>query len=560
MVALTRIARWKLGISKVDIDSGLHSLMNHAQMKPGRLLIALLLVTSAVACSKTEEPAVVTLPENAPTTTVPMTLAPGGPDETQEPPEPPALEWVVQVGGAGEDTFNGVTSILRNADDPQGEQSIVEQIVAAGSTTGGLTGPTKGAEDVLSSRIATDGTVQENSVTGSTGPDVATSVASVFTSGAAADSPLSAALGCGWSSGDFAGSPMGLIDGWCGPLGNTSSDPGSDDDGLNTLLGFTITPFAAESNEVISGVAATGPDDSATLAAEQNIFLAGSTDGLYPGAGDSTGRGLGQGDALAFRTSLTRGTSWIRQFGTPRADAAVAVCTVDGNGYFAGWTDGDLGSQTKGGRDAWISMIDRTGMQRWLIQFGYPANEEFRAIATGGDPADGTQQFVAVGVTDGDGPSPSKGAKDALVGAFAPDGSLMWALQLGGQLDDDASAVAVRDTTIYVAGTTTSADAVGETPAISGFGDLDDSIGPGGSKDIFLSAIDAPTGSVLWTTRVGSAADEVVSSMTISETGILAIAGSTTGSLGQNTSAGGRDGFVIAYQLPSAGGGAQSWV
>lgn len=163
--------------------------MNHAQMKPGRLLIALLLVTSAVACSKTEEPAVVTLPENAPTTTVPMTLAPGGPDETQEPPEPPALEWVVQVGGAGEDTFNGVTSILRNADDPQGEQSIVEQIVAAGSTTGGLTGPTKGAEDVLSSRIATDGTVQENSVTGSTGPDVATSVASVFTSGAAADSP-----------------------------------------------------------------------------------------------------------------------------------------------------------------------------------------------------------------------------------------------------------------------------------------------------------------------------------------------------------------------------------
>ena len=70
----------------------------------------------------------------------------------------------------------------------------------------------------------------------------------------------------------------------------------------------------------------------------------------------------------------------------------------------------------------------------------------------------------------------------------------------------------------------------------------------------------APTGSVLWTTRVGSAADEVVSSMTISETGILAIAGSTTGTLGQNTSAGGRDGFVIAYQLPSAGGGAQSWV
>lgn len=532
-------------------------------MKPSRLLVASLsasfIVLALSACSKTREPAVVTLPEFAPSTTVPSTLAPapGGEGET---PAPPAIEWVAQVGGAGDDSFSGLTSSRSSrADQGEGQALGGANLIAVGSTTGGITGPTHGAEDVLTARIAPDGEVLATDVIGSADVDVATSATAISTPGSSESGAASIPIGCGYTNGDFAGRVSGLLDGWCGPV-DTGDPTATDHRDTGRLFGFSVVGFAAEANEVITGVAATSPEDDPSLAAQQHMYVVGSTDGMYPGAGDSTGRGLGQGDALAFRTFFGRGVSWIRQFGTPEPDAATAVCTVGGDGYFVGWTDGDLGGRSKGGRDAWISMIDRNGMQRWVIQFGYPANEEFRAIGDGGKPAEGTQQFVAVGVTDGDGPQPSNGAKDALIAAFAPDGSTLWAVQIGDKLDDEAAAVAVVDSTIYVAGTTTSRAATAESPAVDGLGELDDAIGPGGSKDAYLAAIDARTGAVQWTTRFGSAADELATSMTVTSDGLLAIAGSTTGALGKNTSAGGRDGFVVTFQLPSAGGGAQSWV
>ncbi|MCB1255644.1 MAG: hypothetical protein KDB26_00970 [Microthrixaceae bacterium] len=495
------------------------------------------------------------MPELAPSTSVPSTLAPAPDQESSEPPAPPDVEWVVQVGGTGDDKFNALTSTL-SADS---ENRASESIVAVGSTSEGITSPTAGAEDVLSSRIAANGEIESTDVVGSKNTDVATAASRVYAPVRNNQSPLSEAVACGLTGGDLAGPPLGLFDGWCGPVAH-GGDTTTDSSGADDLFGFSIKSFGAESNEVVTGIAATLPDDNSTLAAEQNVYISGTTDGLYPAAGDSTGRGLGLGDALAFRTSLSRGTAWIRQFGTPQPDAATAVCTVDGNGYFVGWTDGDLGAKSSGGRDAWISMIDRAGMQRWLIQFGYGANEEFRAVAVGGEPAEGTQQFIAVGLTDGDGPQPSKGGKDALIAAFAPDGSVLWSLQTGGELDDDAAAVAYHDSTIYVAGTTTSAAASPDASAIDGIGDLNPAIGPGGAKDIFLTAIDPATGAVQWTTRLGSDGDEVVTSMTVSEGGLLTIAGSTTGALGTNTNAGKADAFVVAFQLPSAGGGAQSWV
>lgn len=524
-------------------------------MKYLRLLFLLPTALLLVSCSKTDEPAIVTVPELAPSTSVPSTLAPAPEQGTGEAPAPPEIAWVTQVGGAGDDQFNAITSTLSTEEGGR----VRENLVAVGATNGGITAPTAGLEDILSARLTTSGEVAAVNVVGSTASDVATSVAQIYAPTRANQSPLSAAVACGFTKGDFAGPPLGLLDGWCGPV-NDQNEAGTAGSDAARLFGFTIAAFAADGNEVINGIATTAPDDVSTLAAEQNAFLAGSTDGLYPGAGDSTGRGLGLGDALAFRTSFARGNSWIRQFGTPQPDAATAVCTVDGNGYFVGWTDGDLAGRSNGGRDAWISMIDRSGMQRWLIQFGYPANEEFRAVATGGKPAEGTQQFIAVGVTDGDGPQPSKGAKDALIAAFAPDGSVLWSLQTGAALDDDAAAVAYYDSTIYVAGTTTSAAATADTAAVEGLGELNPAIGPGGAKDAFLTAIDPATGAMLWTTRFGSEADERVTALTITPSGLLTVVGSTTGALGSNTSAGGADGFVVAFQLPSAGGGAQSWV
>lgn len=561
------------------------------------------------ACTRTEEPAVVTLPEQSATTSIPTMLAPGDDDDrTELPSDPLEIAWVVQVGGPGDDVFNGVTSATALRDTTDNDQDPTSQnVVAVGASTHGIPDPgadtaepdTDESPDVLVTRLSTGGDTVRTEVIESHGPAVATSMATVHApgpSGIASSLPVA----CGFSFGDLAGPPLGLSDGWCGPVA-TRLETSADTDDLARIFGFGFTMFAAEANESIAGIATTGPDNVSNLSASQNMFLAGSTDGMFPGAGDSAGRGLGQGDALTFRTSLRDGTSWIRQFGTPFPDAATSVCTTDGNGYFVGWTDGDLAGRSAGGRDGWISMIDSSGMQRWLVQFGYSAEEEFSSVACTGEPAEGTQQFIAVGSTTGDGPKESHGGTDALVASFAPDGSTLWATQVGGSGDDVATAVVVSDDIIYVVGTSDSpiepgddpdgsdeedrdaptttegsesgGDAQGDgslgAPSRPGtddqdagtFGMLDDTIGPGGSRDGFLTAIDATTGAILWTSRFGSAADESVTSATITADGLLVIAGSTTGALGNHESAGGTDAFVVAFQLPpTGGGGAQSWV
>lgn len=425
---------------------------------------------------------------------------------------------------------------------------------------------------VLVSRVSNNGDVLRSDRLGSRGPASATTATTVHAPGAVGEA-ASLPIACGLSTGDLAGPPLGLSDGWCGPVATTLDTNDAPDD-LARVFGFGFGSFAADANESINGVAATDPDEDAGLAAGQNMFLAGYTDGIFPGAGDSAGRGLGQGDALTFRTSLRDGTSWIRQFGTPLADAATDVCTTDGNGYFVGWTDGDLAGTSAGGRDGWISMIDSVGMQRWLIQFGYAADEEFRSVACTGDPASGTQQFVAVGVTTGDGPKSSGGGTDALIASFASDGSTLWASQFGGSGDEHAAAVVVADDIIYVAGTSTSPaassadaddaddDGTADGPTDEGtFGTLDDMIGPGGSSDGFLTALDATTGDILWTSRFGSDKDDAVTSATITSDGLLVVTGWTSGGLGDFESAGGKDAFAVAFELPAAGGGgAQSWV
>ena len=46
--------------------------------------------------------------------------------------------------------------------------------------------------------------------------------------------------------------------------------------------------------------------------------------------------------------------------------------------------------------------------------------------------------------------------------------------------------------------------------------------------------------------------------MTVTEDGLVVISGQTTGDLGDNTNAGGSDGFLIAFPLPTAGGSVAS--
>ncbi|HTO00780.1 MAG TPA: hypothetical protein VL068_08920 [Microthrixaceae bacterium] len=577
----------KDGANPMRGHTSVTSLLGHKQFVRTSFCVlaaAVILVLAGCTSSNDDEPAVVTLPENN-TSVPPSTMAPGSSGEPAGPAEPPEVAWVTQIGGAGDDAFNAVTGDGVN-------------VVATGTTSQGVDTPTAGGADILTARVsAEEGKLDKLSQFGSAADDKAMAIAGIGWGGPAnelapgppadsgpegEDSPQGNSrtlpVACGTTLGNLGATSAGAGDAWCGPA--TPSDIA----GVTSGAAPGTVQMGGSENDLISGIAKPGPIARSSGIDPDFFYLSGSTSGFYPGAEDPAGQGLGAGDALAFRASMTGGTSWVRQFGTPKADAALGVCAVGGDGYYAGWTDGDLSGQSKGGRDAWISLIDASGVQRWITQFGSGGEDQFNAVTNAGDPSRGTMQLIAVGSSTGDvdaeGTGINSGSSDAMVASFAPDGTLLWTNQFGGALDDKATGVAVDGATIYVTGTTTGdsitpgADPgqVGEiapdgstttttTKApVTGVGDLDPKLGKGGSKDIFMAAIDAASGQTLWIVRLGSEKDEEATAITATPTGLLVISGTTTGQLGETPPAGGTDGFLLAFPLPAAGGAAASSV
>ncbi|MGB6058802.1 MAG: hypothetical protein WBF71_11095 [Microthrixaceae bacterium] len=571
-------------------------------------------ILASVGCTSAgnDDPAVVTLPENNTTTLPPATRAPGGQAAPEGPTEPPEVQWVTQIGGAGDDSFNSVTGA--GAD-----------VVATGVTSQGVNEPTAGGTDVLTARVDSEGKIDKLSQFGSAADDNALAVTSLNSQsragqngtgpggvpgtstipsggaippggtgpdGTAPDgtapngtAPDDGTVGtdtlpiaCGTTLGSLGSSQHGAIDAWCGPAETGDRSSGV----LGEVPGIAngITQMGGEGNDSITGLAQAGSSSRSNQRPADFFYMSGATDGFYPGAEDPAGQGLGGGDALAFRSSMDGSASWIRQFGTQSADSALGVCAVGSEGFYVGWTEGDLSGQSKGGRDAWISLIDASGIQRWITQFGSAGDDEFRAVANAGEAARGTMQLIAVGSSTGDvdaeGPTMNSGRSDAIAASFAPDGSVLWSRQFGSGLDDSATGVVVDGSTIYVTGTTSSAAAgadgvVGQSgtgdstttttePPVKGLGDLDTTIGEGGAKDVFLAALNAETGEILWIVRLGSDKDDVATGITATGNGLLVISGTTNGQLGDNVPAGGNDGFLLAFPLPAAGGAAASSV
>jgi outer membrane protein assembly factor BamB len=245
---------------------------------------------------------------------------------------------------------------------------------------------------------------------------------------------------------------------------------------------------------------------------------------------------------------------WARQFGTGLADSALAATgNPDGDGIAGGWTDGDLEGPSKGGRDSWMSRFDPSGNQRWITQLGSSGTDSIVAVTATGEASQGTELFLGAGVTDADidaeGPAINAGLNDAFVAAVGTDGSLEWISQFGSSFEETVGGVAADGATVYVVGSTG-----GE------LGDLLEDGGPGGARDGYLAALDAATGTVLWVSRFGSAADETMTGLAVTEDGLLVASGTTTGQMGEEPAGGGSDGFVIAFPLSALGGGAASSV
>ena len=483
------------------------------------LPIGFLIVTAAVvvaACSGDDDAAT--------TTTSTTTTAPGSTTtpSTTEPPgsagssaadrhTPLARSWTVQVGGAGNDALAALTG----RDDA---------VVAVGSTDAGVSKPTVGGTDVLAVTVAAaDGAVRATSQAGSAGSDAATAVAGTE----------SGSLICGSTDGSLGGDVGGGTDGYCtvmsvaGTINPATQDGGRDDDR------FTGVSF----------------DDEAG-----HGYLVGSTRGLFPGAQDPTGGGLGEGDVLFSRIDDRGERAWTRQFGSDGTDRGTATTIApDGDGVVIGTTDGVLRGTSAGGTDGFVARFDQSGNPRWLNQFGSNGVDLPSAVALGGDAARGTETIEVTGSTTGTAGGPIAGASDVIVASFASGGDRRWLTQTGSAAADVGAGIVVDGSTTYVAGTTAGTMTAAE-------GQTGDPVAAVGARDAFLAAFDTETGALLWVTQFGSPGNDDVSGLTRTEDGHLILSGTTDGQVGETPSAGGTDGFLAAFELPSSGGASASKV
>ncbi len=509
--------------------------------RPSRpALLATLTVAAALigaSCSTGGDGTGASTTTEPPSSLPPEGLAPEGPapgesaERAEEPPEP---AWVVQVGGAGDDTLASVTG--RN-----------DSVLAVGDTTAELGGPHSGGNDGVVLVVDTEGEVLSLTQSGAPFDDRPRAVGFGSNSDAG-----DVTIACGSTTSALGGPNAGLGDAWCARVGETDLESvhqqgSTDDDGL---LAVALDPEAAAGESGAVG------------------YAAGFSDGLFPGASDTSAGSLGGRDAMFWQLDAQGFPVWIRQFGTPAGDSGeAAAVTSDGDGIIAGRTEGDLDGRSAGGTDAFVARFDGEGLPRWTVQQGSEMEDWTSGVAVAGDPTQGTETIVTVGGTTGslapvlgadvtspldapraDGGEPARdnaGSTDALVSAWDATGDGIWTVQLGTPGVDEAIAVASDGQTVLVAGNTDGALATNGDPSAGG-------------TDGFLAAVDRDTGTLRWITQFGTAGEDRVTAITTTEDGLVVVSGTTDGAIGEQPNAGGQDGYLIAFPLPSAGGAVAS--
>jgi len=151
---------------------------------------------------------------------------------------------------------------------------------------------------------------------------------------------------------------------------------------------------------------------------------------------------------------------WIRQFGTPAADAVGGIAVTDSAIHVVGRTSGSLPGQTNaGGQDAILRKYSKDGILSWTRQFGTSQADFASAVAVD------QHGILVIGLTEGSFPGYSNpgpinfdcataGCSDAFVRRYDTEGNVLWTRQFGDRGNDAITAVAVQQDGFYVVGYT----------------------------------------------------------------------------------------------------------
>jgi hypothetical protein len=232
---------------------------------------------------------------------------------------------------------------------------------------------------------------------------------------------------------------------------------------------------------------------------------------------------------------------WQQPYGTAGDELALAVTSSRGEVYTAGYTSGAFGSESAGGQDVFVTKHDAAGSLLWARQLGSSAHDRALAVT-----ADLTGNVYVTGFTWGSlvPDVPNRGGTDIFVAKFDPKGERLWVRQLGTDMDDFATGVAVRrngqDGLVIVG---------------YSLGRLDGTASPG-NYDVVVVKFDQ-AGNEYWRQQFGTGRSDVALGVAMSDSEDIYLTGHTQGSLDGATSPGTTvDLFVAKYDLA----GSQRWV
>jgi hypothetical protein len=189
-------------------------------------------------------------------------------------------------------------------------------------------------------------------------------------------------------------------------------------------------------------------------------------------------------------------------FGTSSYDEARGLAKHSTGVYVVGQTSGNLHGTNQGDSNGFISKYSSSGSLMWGRQFGTPAFETVKDVAS-----DSSNNAYAVGYTG------ERAVANPYVRKYTSSGEVAWARQFGTSSADFAYSVAVYGSSVYVVGPT--AGSLAESK---------------GGTDAFILKYNA-SGSVVWTRQFGTSADDYARDVAVDGSGNVYMVGDTDGIL-----------------------------
>jgi hypothetical protein len=285
-----------------------------------------------------------------------------------------------------------------------------------------------------------------------------------------------------------------------------------------------ISSYDGEEEEDISRALTTGTSwdvQFGTTSSDncQGVVVDGSGDVITVGYtfGSLYGTSAGNTDYWVSKRSGSDGSCiWGVQYGQIAVDFVNAVAVDDSSGdmYCTGRTAGALYGTLTGAVDYWVSKLSGLdGSLVWGVQRGSSDGDNSNSIAVGSSGS-----VYTSGSTAGSLYATVAGGNDYYVTKLnGTDGSLIWGVQYGTNLDDSSNAIAVDSSGNVFCSGETAANLYG--------------VYAGGSKDLWISKLSGLDGSLVWGVQQGTSVDEYSNSLAVDSNGDVYCGGATGGSL-----------------------------